>query len=134
MLDLLHRTRKTACASLLACVVLGAFGAGVAHAEELPSFTKPVDETSIVGKHVILTVTGTHLANLTAQGLPAGVETITKETEETWTISGTPTTAQPATTVTLEAKNKEGEPASPVTTQFKSTLHAAPPPPPSTTP
>ncbi|HEX9480898.1 MAG TPA: hypothetical protein VF927_02235 [Solirubrobacteraceae bacterium] len=126
MLDLLHRTRKTACASLLACVVLGAFGAGVAHAEELPSFTKPVDETSIVGKHVVLTVTGTHLATLTAQGLPAGVETITKETEETWTISGTPTTAQPATTVTLEAKNKQGEPVSPVTTEFKWTVEALP--------
>src|SRR5258707_7851328 len=125
MLDLLHRTRKTACASLLACVVLGAFGAGVAHAEELPRSTKPGDETSIVGKHVILTVTGTHLATLTAQGLPAGVETITKETEETWTISGTPTTAQPATTVTLEAKNKQGEPVSPVTTEFKCTAKAS---------
>src|SRR5258708_35689679 len=62
-------------------------------------------------------------------GLTGVQESIIKNSEETWTISGTPTTAQPATTVTLEAKNKQGEPVSPVTTEFKWTVNAAPAPP-----
>src|SRR5258708_20867511 len=59
-------------------------------------------------------------------GLTGVQESIIKNSEETWTISGTSTTAQLATTVTLEAKNKEGEPVSPVTTEFKWTVEAVP--------
>jgi hypothetical protein len=123
MLDLLHRTRKTACASLLACAVLGVFASGAWGAEALPTIVKPRDRASAVGGTKTVLVTGEGLAELSATGLPAGVPPPTKLSPTEWKIEGVGTTAE-VTTVTLEAKNGEGTPG--LTVSFKWTVNAVP--------
>jgi hypothetical protein len=121
MKDLLRRTRSIACASLLACLVLGVFAAGAMAVEEpAPSINKPPDKTSTVGKAAAVIITGTDLAEITATGLPAGVPQPVEVKANEWKIEGTPTTAE-TTTVTLEAKNAEKKAGPPV--NFKWTVN-----------
>ncbi len=128
MKALLERTRPIAAATLLACVVLGAVAAGALAVEAAPTIEPPGNQTSVVGKHVTLIVKGSNLATMTAKNLPAGLGAPTKvgagETE--WKIEGEPTVPE-SPTVTLEATNKEGAPATPVT--FKWTINTPEPSP-----
>jgi hypothetical protein len=111
MLDLLHRTRKTACASLLACVVLGVFAAGASAAA--PTFTEPIGgstiESHVEEEIALVHVKGTSLATLQASisaPLPEGLVLKPVEAETEWVIEGKPKAAKPTTTVTLEATNE----------------------------
>jgi hypothetical protein len=123
MLDLLHRTRKTACASLLACGVLLAVGASASGAEPLPTVVTPRDQASAVGHGKTVIVTGEGLAELSVTGLPTGVPPPTKVSPTEWKIEGAGTTAE-VTTVILEPKNGEGTPGP--TVSFKWTVNAVP--------
>ena len=118
MRSLLHRSRSTAVALLLALAAVLA-SAGSAGAAEAPTINKPADQAGVTGKAVTVTVTGTNLATVTAKGLPAGVAQPVEVAPNEWKIEGTPTTVE-TTTVTLEAENTEKVPATPV--EFKWTV------------
>jgi hypothetical protein len=131
MLDLLHRTRKTACASLLACVVLGVFGAGAARAEALPEIASvtPAEQTGRVGKPITrIVITGTNLAHVTAEGLPAELplKEVAGSSPTEWEITGEPAAAKPETTITLSAKNAAEEPAAKTASFTLTVLEALP--------
>lgn len=67
----------------------------------------PADQTSTVSTALpTLKITGARLATMAVEGLPAGL-TLTKVSQTEWTITGTPTLAKAAVTVTLKAKNAE---------------------------
>lgn len=91
-----------------------------------PMIEAPAEQVSTAGTAIVpVVVNGTNLAHLEAPGLPAGL-VLTKQTEAEWTITGTPTTPQDATVVTLEAKNAEEVAGQSVT--FKWTVDSAPAP------
>jgi hypothetical protein len=105
-------------AALLTLSLAG--GASAAEPEPLPTLVKPADQVSTVGVPITtVVVKGTNLATLIAKELPAGL-TLTQVSEAEWTITGTPTTVNAATVVTLEASNAETAPA--VTTTFVWTI------------
>jgi hypothetical protein len=104
-------------AALIAALLALTLAAGASAAEPPSTIEKPADQVSTVGAPITtVVVKGTNLATLTAKELPAGLE-LTKVSETEWTVTGTPTTVKAATTVTLEASNKEAGPIQ--TTTFK---------------
>jgi hypothetical protein len=75
--------------------------------EGAASVTKPADQTSVEGTAIApLHVTGANMAELAAEGLPAGLSVELRSASEA-VIFGTPTRAETAT-VSLNAKNPEG--------------------------
>jgi hypothetical protein len=124
MLDLLHRTRKTACASLLACVVLGVFAAGAMAAK--PVISPVADQHSTLNQPILpVVVTTNEVATLTVEGegLPEGLTLKEEPSKTEWRIEGTPTKLGAGTTVILKAENgaKETE-----TETFHWTVEPAP--------
>jgi hypothetical protein len=97
--------------------------------ERSPTIEPPADQTSTAGKPITtLVIKGTNLATLiTQEPLPAGLVLKASAThpETEWEITGTPTTPKAATSVTLEAKNKEKAPS---TKTFKWTVVEEPAP------
>ncbi len=83
----------------------------------------PGPQTSTVGVPVVLHGTGGEMTSLTATGLPAGLKAEMLSATE-WDVTGTPTTAQPATTVTVEVEDAAREVAR---IQFSWAVGAAPP-------
>jgi hypothetical protein len=126
-LDPLTLTAR-ASAVLAAALLTLALAAGASAAEPLPTIEQPAEQVSTTGVSVTtVVVKGTGLATLSAKELPDGLDlkasTTNPETE--WEITGTPTTAKAATTVTLEASNKEEGPAT--TIAFEWTVDQGPP-------
>jgi hypothetical protein len=91
--------------------------------EALPTIESPGTQSSVAGTPITpVIVKGTNMATVTAKELPAGLG-LTKVSETVWEITGTPSIAQAATTVTLEASNKEKAPVQ--TATFKWTVKEA---------
>jgi hypothetical protein len=124
MLDLLHRTRKTACASLLACVVLGVFASGASAAK--PVISPVADQRSTLGQAIAPVVVTTNelvTLNVEGEGLPEGLTLKEEPTKTEWRIEGTPKKLGAGTTVTLKAENGANETE---TETFHWTVEAAP--------
>jgi hypothetical protein len=117
------RLTARASAALIAALLTLALAVGASAAEPLPTVVRPADQVSTVGVPITtVVVKGTNLATLVAKELPAGLM-LTQVSETEWTITGTPTVVKAATTVTLEASNKEKAPTQ--TTTFKWTIAEA---------
>ncbi|HEX4436201.1 MAG TPA: hypothetical protein VH061_05335 [Solirubrobacteraceae bacterium] len=111
-----------ASAVLLAGLLTLGLAAGASAAEPLPTFEKPAEQVGTTGVPVTtVLVKGTSLATVIAKALPDGLALTASATnpETELEITGTPTTAS-ASTVTLEASNKENSPA--VSTTFEWTV------------
>src|ERR1700753_3991499 len=116
-----------ASSALIAALLTLAMAAGASAAEPAPTIEKPANQASTVGMPITtVIVKGTILASLTAKALPAGLElkASAAHPETEWEITGTPTTVKAATTVTLEASNKEAAPAQAMT--FKWAIEGLP--------
>jgi hypothetical protein len=100
--------------------------------EAVPTIEQPADQTSTVGTSIAaVVIRGTDLASLIPTGLPAGLKLDPSATnpETEWEITGAPTTAKAAATVTLEAFNKEETPVTTATFEWtvsEATTPAAP--------
>src|SRR5262249_22546570 len=94
-------------AVLALCGLAFAAGAPVA-AAAAPTLSNPGNQTSVAGSAITpLVIEGTEIESVVSEGLPAGLEAKVLSPTQV-EISGTPTTPE-VTTVTLHAKNAEGE-------------------------